>query len=90
MNIVLKINNINLEYELIYDSFFFILKCFVFRFLVFYRTEKRYSQGDAISLNCLLIETYRNLNYIGFSESKKGNLVILYAIYIKNYFKKAF
>ena len=66
MNIVTKINNIYLEYDLIYDSFFFILKCFAFRFLVFYRTEKRYNQGDVLSLNCLVIETYRNLNYIQF------------------------
>ena len=66
MNIVTKINNVYLEYDLIYDSFFFILKSFVFRFLVFYRTEKRYNQGDVISLNCLVIETYRNLNYIQF------------------------
>ena len=65
MNIVTKINNVYLEYDLIYDSFFFILKCFVFRFLVFYRTEKRYNQGnDVLNLNCLLIESYRNLNYI--------------------------
>ena len=66
MNIVTKISNINLEYDLIYDTFFFILKCFVFRFLVFYRTEKRYNQADVLNLNCLLIETYRNLNYIQY------------------------
>jgi hypothetical protein len=63
MNIVNKINNVYLEHELIYDSFFFILKCFVFRFLEFYRTEKKFNT-DVLSLNCLLIETYRNLNYI--------------------------
>ena len=63
MNIVNKITNIYLEYDLIYDSFFFVLKCFVFRFLAFYRTEKKMS-NDVLSLNCLLIETYRNLNYI--------------------------
>ena len=66
MNIVTKINNVYLEYDLIYDSFFFILKCFVFRFLVFYRTEKRYNQGDVLNLNCLVIETYRNINYIQY------------------------
>ena len=63
MNIVNKITNIYLEYDLIYDSFFFLFKCFVFRFLVFYRTEKK-STNDILSLNCLIIETYRNLNYI--------------------------
>ena len=63
MNIVNKITNIYLEYDLIYDSFFFIYKCFIFRFLAFYRTEKK-STNDILSLNCLLIETYRNLNYI--------------------------
>ena len=62
MNIVTKINNIYLEYDLIYDSFFFIIKCFVLRFLVFYRTEK--NTNDVLNLNCLLIETYRNINYI--------------------------
>jgi hypothetical protein len=62
MNIVTKINNIYLEYDLIYDSFFFILKCFVLRFLVFYRTEK--NTNDVLNLNCLLMESYRNLNYI--------------------------
>ena len=66
MNIVTKLTNIYLEYDLIYDSFFFILKCFVFRFLVFYRTEKRYNQSDVLNLNCLVIETYRNLNYIQY------------------------
>ena len=65
MNIVTKINNISLEYDLIYDSFFFILKCFVFRFLIFYRIEKRY-QADILNLNCLVIESYRNVNYIQF------------------------
>ena len=63
MNIVNRINNIYLEYDLIYDSFFLVFKCFIFRFLYFYRTEKKVS-NDALSLNCLLIETYRNLNYI--------------------------
>ena len=63
MNIVNKITNIYLEYELIYESFFFVFKCFIFRFLAFYRTEKRLS-NDVLSLNCLLIETYRNINYI--------------------------
>ena len=63
MNIVNKISNIYLEHELIYDSFFFLFKCFIFRFLFYYRTEKRLS-NDVLSLNCLLIETYRNLNYI--------------------------
>jgi hypothetical protein len=67
MNIINKINNIYLEYDLIYDTFFFLLKCFVFRFLLFYRTEKKLNQtGDILNLNCILIETYRNLNYIGF------------------------
>ena len=65
MNIVTKINNVYLEYDLIYDSFFFILKCFVFRFLIFYRTEKRY-QSDVLNLNCLVIESYRNVNYIQY------------------------
>ena len=63
MNIVNKISNVYLEYDLIYDTFFFILKCFVFKFLLFYRTEKKLTT-DVISLNCLLIEAYRNLNYI--------------------------
>ena len=63
MNIVNKITNINLEYDLIYDSFFFIFKCFIFRFLFFYRTEKK-TTSDVLNLNCLLIETYRNLNYV--------------------------
>ena len=63
MNIVNKISNIYLEYDLIYDSFFFVLKCFIFRFLAFYRTEKK-TNNDILSLNCLLIETYRNLNYM--------------------------
>ena len=63
MNIVNKITNIYLEHDLIYDSFFFIYKCFVFRFLSFYRTEKK-TTNDVLSLNCLLIETYRNLNYV--------------------------
>lgn len=63
MNIVNKMSNIYLEYDLIYDSFFLVFKFFIFRFLYFYRTEKKLS-NDVLSLNCLLIETYRNLNYI--------------------------
>ena len=91
MNIVTKINNVYLEYDLIYDSFFFILKCFVFRFLVFYRTEKRYNQGnDVLNLNCLLIESYRNLNYIQYilnSLLKKlfRNKEKDYANYVKDF-----
>ena len=42
MNIVNKISNVYLEYDLIYDSFFLVFKCFIFRFLFFYRTEKNY------------------------------------------------
>ena len=46
---------------------FFILKCFVLRFLIFYNTEKKYNNKNTdINLNCLIVETIRNLNYIEF------------------------
>ena len=67
MNIVNKLTNITIEYDLIYDSFFFILKCFVLRFLVYYRTEKKDKITDSNCLNCLVIETFRNLNYIEYT-----------------------
>ena len=67
MNIVTKIKNCKLDYKIIYLTFFFILKCFVLRFLIFYNTEKKYNNKNTdINLNCLIVETIRNLNYIEF------------------------
>jgi hypothetical protein len=67
MVIVSKIKNIKLPHELIYLSFFFILKSFAIHFYVFYDTETRYNlQEINANLNGLIIEFIRNLNYLDY------------------------
>ena len=67
MVIVSKIKNIKLPHELIYLSFFFILKSFAIHFYVFYDTETRYNlQEINVNLNGLIIEFIRNLNYLDY------------------------
>lgn len=67
MNIVTKIK-VKLNHEIIYLTFFFVIKCFITRFYTFYQTEKKYSTED-IKLNCLIVETLRNFNYIQYELS---------------------
>ena len=67
MTIVNKVKNIKLPHELIYLSFFFILKSFSIHFYVFYDTETRYNLQDInVNLNGLIIEFIRNLNYLNY------------------------
>jgi hypothetical protein len=67
MTIVNKVKNIKLPHELIYLSFFFILKSFAIHFYVFYDTETRYNlQEINVNLNGLIIEFIRNLNYLNY------------------------
>ena len=102
MNIVTKIKNCKLDYKIIYLTFFFILKCFVLRFLIFYNTEKKYNNKNTdINLNCLIVETIRNLNYIEFilkyilknlfrnKENDYNELLLDFYEYLKN-MKKIF
>lgn len=63
MNIIKKVKDISLEHEMIYLSFFFVLKCFITRFIYFYLTEKKYTY-DEYKLNCYIVETIRNYSYI--------------------------
>ena len=64
MNIIKKIR-IPLSYQILYLSFFLVVKCFVAKFITYYQTEKKYSTED-IKLNCLIVEALRNYNYIQF------------------------
>jgi uncharacterized protein (DUF2164 family) len=64
INIMMKTRDINLNQEIIYSSFFFILKCFYAKFYSFYTTEVNDISNDPRRLNCLVLELLKNYNYL--------------------------
>lgn len=104
INILKKTKDVNFNYEVVYSSIFFLLKCFYMQFYTFYKTECSYSE-DVKRLNCLILEILKNYNFLiveveiimkGLFRNKKNEYEIYlldletYAIKLKALFIEEF